>query len=234
MKFNVVSIEHLNWPFSSDGKPSFYIQDGTYKRSEVVDPFPGYAHSAETVIGLTDMINDRIQLDGLTDIYLPAYETPERVNGWASAQSWYNNEQGKDAFGAYIVLSGKRIPIHPAMTRYLIAHEFGHVVQYWIEKRHSTKNLVTAYIKDLRPAKDEAKPAYYGGRTWHLTGGEVFANDFRIAVCQAESEFWPHTNRDHPTEAPRVLLFWKLAQHGWWKEALTLLPSLEYEAKKNG
>jgi hypothetical protein len=228
MKFNVISIEHLNWPFSSDGKPSFYIQDGTYKRSEIVDPFPGYAHSAETVVGLTDLINDRIKLDGLTDIYLPAYETPERVNGWA--QGWYNNEN-ENNYGAYIVLAGKRIPLHPAMTRYLVTHEFGHVVQYWIQHKFKPKNLIDAYIKGLRV--ETAKPAYYGGRTWHLSNGEVFANDFRIAVCGAESEFWPHTMA-HPAEAPKVQLFWKLAMQGWWPEALTMLPTLEYEAKKNG
>lgn len=232
MKFNVIPVDTLNWPFSSEGKPSFYIQDGTYKRSETVDPFPGYAHCFANVSALTDMINTRIQLDGLTDIYLPAYETPERVNGWASTQSWYNNDHD-NAFGAYIVLSGKRIPILPAMTRYLVTHEFGHVVQYWMEKRYKLKNLKAAYIKDLRqPLDGDAEsPAYYGGRTWHLSIGEVFANDFRIAVCGTEAEFWPHTNRLHPTESPKVLLFWKLAMAGWWKETLTMLPSLEYEVK---
>jgi hypothetical protein len=233
MKFNIVSVNELNWPFSSGGKPSFGLKDGNYTRPEIVDPFPGYAHSEALVTKLTDTINERIQLDGLTDIYLPAYETPERVNGWASVQNWYNNDND-GMFGAYIVLSGKRIPLHPAMTRYLVTHEFGHVVQYWIENRHKAKNLVEAYIKDLRAPYLEEKPAYYGGRTWHLAGGEVFANDFRIAVCEAEAEFWPHTNREHTTAAPKVMLFWKLAQSGWWKEALTLLPSLEYEAKKNG
>jgi hypothetical protein len=112
MKFNVISIEHLNWPFSSDGKPSFYIQDGTYKRSEIVDPFPGYAHSAETVVGLTDLINDRIKLDGLTDIYLPAYETPERVNGWARRVGITTSNEGCN-YGAYIVLSREAYPAPP-------------------------------------------------------------------------------------------------------------------------
>ena len=105
-----------------------------------------------------------------------------------------------------IVISGKRIPIMPAMTRYLVSHEYGHLVETALVK---AKRLdINEYAK-MRGC-DSRNTEFYGGRTWHKAFGEIFANDFRIIVCDREPEFWPHPVC-HPS-SDKALIEWWIAQ----------------------
>lgn len=223
MKFTVNPVDSLIWPF--EGQPHFRVKDKGYTRQENVDPFPCYAHSPDLVRRTTNVLDQVMPLDGRTDVYLPAWEATGRTNGHASPMSNWDKEDTE--FGAMIVLSGKRIPLHPAMTRYLVSHEYGHVVQFWVEQTHKLKNLCSAYVKDIRCYKQH--PDSYGGKTWHASPGEIFANDFRIAACEIETEFWPHEGFVHPSDMPVVNQFWRLAVMDWDK-ALAMLSSIE---KKN-
>jgi hypothetical protein len=222
MKFTVHQVDSLCWPF--DSEPYFIVSGGDYVRHEKVDPFPGYAHSALLVENMCDDLNEVMPCGGQTDIYLPEWEGQGRTNGHECQQSYYD-EKGR--FGATIVLSGKRIPIHPAMTRYLVTHEYGHVVEDWVQFTYGVTNLRYAYCKDLRAHESHSK--YYGGKTWHAAPGEIFANDFRVVVAQAELDFWPHEPVPFPYDV-KIQSFWHKAAD-YWPDALAMLPSLQFKDK---
>lgn len=221
MQITVIPVQDLAWPFTYG--PIYYVKDGAYTRSEPVDPFPCYAHDAEYVKALAEQVTAAVPLSGQLDIYCPAYEGTGRTNGHFSQCSWGNSE----TYSGYIVLHGKRIPPHPAMTRYLVSHEYGHAVQYWIEWKYKAKDLPTAYCKDLRGYESQNKS--YGGKTWHAAVGEIFANDFRLTCTGLEPEFWPHEGIERPANILAVGQFWERVRQEQWQEALAMLPSLEYE-----
>jgi hypothetical protein len=101
------------------------------------------------------------------------------------------------------------------MTRYLVAHEYGHQVEWMINyvrgaKYPRSNDLVTPYaqVRGLPPAS-----VHHGhGGTWHDSVTEVFACDFRILVCRVEAEFWPHPCISRPEEVHGLA--------GWWEQAL--------------
>jgi hypothetical protein len=147
-----------------------------------------------------------------TFYFLHSFELPDRTNGDASKNtvSWEDEDKGtKAVWEGVINLYGKRIPLHPAMTRYLVAHEYGHVVDYWINHCRGLKD--DGFDKEYAKMRGIDCNLLYGGRRWHSNIGEVIANDFRIAVCGVEREFWPHDCK-HPDEDDNV--------KNWWYEAL--------------
>ncbi|MGI8334376.1 hypothetical protein ACRYCC_30870 [Actinomadura scrupuli] len=46
------------------------------------------------------------------------------------------------------------------------------------------------------------------GGTWYDGIHEIWACDFRILVCQVETEYWPHPGVPRPEEARGLA--------GWW------------------
>ena len=198
----------LCWPFNENG-PAFSAVDGNYTRSEKVDPFPAYAHPVELVRGELGRTAGLFPLDMDVYVYVSHFEDVARTNAHASPGYDYNAECGDD--GKYpmstgtIVLSGKRIPLHPAMTRYLVSHEYGHLVEYRLTKAGLLD--MDSYC-ELRGIPKEQPP--YGGRNWHLTRGEIFANDFRVLVAGREKEFWPHEVA-RPEALPELRKWWKKA-----------------------
>jgi hypothetical protein len=176
----VVEVTELLWPF--EGGPK--MRAGEYRR-EQVDPFPGYSHDTKLVKKLAGQLTKKTPVRNSPVIYNLIHEPTTRTNGWAE-RGWGCE---KDKWSATIVLCGKRIPIHPAMTRYLVPHEYGHHVEYELERvldyEHGENQVRYDYQKLRGGSLD------YGGGKWHENVGELFANDFRM-IMGYETEFWPH------------------------------------------
>ncbi len=203
---HVVEIDERNicWPFDNS-QPSFSTVDGCYARNEHIDPFPAYAHDAGLVRAELARVAELFPLDLQVYVYVSSFETVGRTNAHASSGYDYNAPMVNDEYPlstGTIVMSGKRIPLHPAMTRYLVAHEYGHLVQYRLEK---AKLLNMDAYAEMRAAGEP--PAHYGGRTWHLSRSEIFANDFRVVVAKREGEFWPH-ECPPPSLCPQLFSWW--------------------------
>jgi hypothetical protein len=91
------------------------------------------------------------------------------------------------------------------MTRYLTAHEYGHIVEWWIEyQRNIDESQFDREYMEMRPGSSRD----YGGRNWHRNVGELVANDFRICVTGIEPDFWPHAGFEHPLKLDVIRGFW--------------------------
>lgn len=194
---NVVEVHHLKWSFGG-GDPYFEYGgwDG-YPLKAKCDPFPGYAHNSSLVRYWADQIQNKLPLRSQITIYNAHYELLERCNGFA---------QDFGSSGS-IVLSGKRQPINPAITRYLLPHEYGHHVQYALDRVDEDQTLEN-YIK-LRP---KAHTEYHA-RKWHSNIGELFANDCRILALRHETDYWPHPGFKHPFNCPDIIGYWEETVH---------------------
>lgn len=207
---SVLLPENAVWPFNS--APYYSVQSGSYKRHEKIDPFPSYRHDMFLVNDTMKHVTKALPIDNVMDVQvsLLSHEVDSRVNGYAWATE-YNDQDTvlRDRkWHGQIVLSAKRTPIHPGMTRYLVAHEYGHLVQRAVE----IANGLTEYAFEEKYAEMRGvanNPAGYGGGTWHLSPGELFANDFRLLVCRVETEFWPHPDVARPETLPSMLNFWR-------------------------
>jgi hypothetical protein len=198
----------LEWPFEGSGTPRFYTRKRqNFTRDIPVDPFPAYAHSPELVCETAAAVEASFPLESKPDYYLLPFESTHRTNGWSLEDQVYESDSRKPKqYESNIILSGKRIPIHPGMTRYLVAHEYGHLVDWAIARRLKMSDgaFRQMYRETFRP---DASVSYGGGR-WHANIGELIANDFRICVARVEPEFWPHPGFDHPHLRPAVRDFW--------------------------
>jgi hypothetical protein len=147
-------------------------------------------------------------------------ECTSRTNGWAEVDHrYYDDDCAKPCcadktvkWDGIIVLAGKRIPPHPAMTRYLVAHEYGHHVEYELLHRRGL-DPGDSVVRDEYARMRGCPDVNYGGGTWHKSPGELLANDFRIVVAGVEPEFWPHPGFTHPLEDALV--------QRWWAENLS-------------
>jgi hypothetical protein len=182
--------------------------DSKWGSTTKFDPFPCYSHKKELVEETARIVENRFPIKFNTFYFLFPFEPLSRTNGQASYNTITYDDRDTGSKGTWdgiIHLYGKRIPLHPAMTRYLVAHEYGHIVDYWICNRRGLQHdgIDEEYAK-LRGIDNNQK---YGGRKWHTNVGEIIANDFRITVCNIESEFWPH-EVPHPKDCPQVNDFW--------------------------
>jgi hypothetical protein len=193
----------VHWPFHG-GNP--YIKAGAHQ--EQVDPFPGYRHELAPIVETLEVVTDFFK--PLTDlgIYTSSLEGVGRTNAWATYDyDDYDEETKKWSMSnATIYFSGKRIPPHPALTRYLVGHEYGHCVMYWIAQRElgdvTKYKTVEKEYAEMRGLEDRG----YGGGRWHDNPGEVVACDFRI-LCGIEEDYWPHHGIDQPNKD--VLKWWE-------------------------
>lgn len=186
------------------------------------DPFPAYAADKQIVSDTLELVSSIWPLKHNLEVYVANKELVDRVNAFATYNwDYYSREavahkKAHDVYPWYgiIVISGKRIPIHPGMVRHLVAHEYGHQVMYEMVAASDDKNdpygdrdkLMKEYCK-LRGMKYSKK---YGGGHWHDSPGEVFANDFRTLVCGQESEYWPHPQLIHPKDHPELIEWWRV------------------------
>ena len=205
-----VGAQQLEWPFR--GTPVFKTKGpNTYARSHSVDPFPCYPHDRGLVADTAARVEELFPVDDQVDYFLTEFEELGRTNGYSDKTDVYDKASGKYVrWEPTVILVGKRIPPHPGMTRYLVAHEYGHVVQWWVEKirkidsNKETTDLDLEYMR-LRPGSHNE----YGGGKWHENVGELLANDFRVLVCGIEEDFWPHPGFPHPRVVEGVQQFWK-------------------------
>lgn len=219
MTLNV--IEHtrddIAWPF--EGEPKIYVGPGRSRRTVTVDPTPAYPHDHGLVADILEKVAQKFPIDWPVTVHVLPVEEVGRTNGATSIDCVYDydaplvNNRYPATYHPTIHLSGKRIPPHPAMTRYLVAHEYGHVVEEWLNLGWGGKELwddtLIREYAELR--KLPARPSSYGAGTWHAAHGEVFANDFRILVCGIEREFWPHPGIERPDGLHAVRRFWRNA-----------------------
>jgi hypothetical protein len=212
------------WAFDDSGPRYALSFEGSYTRLEKVDPAPCYAHDVDAVRAELAHLQRVAPIPVPLAIFVLSHEMLGRTNAWFSEDRVYRGNNTSDSFQiGLIAMSGKRIPIHPAMTRYLVAHEYGHFVEHFLARHRGLKDgeLRRQYREQVRPQGSEA----YGCGKWHDATGEIFANDFRILVAKRETEFWPHPNVPRPEE--------NLAAIGWWtkvREELLWMPNAEQAA----
>jgi len=142
-------------------------------------------------------------------------EVADRVNGWCASDFGYNAKDEK-IYEPQIILSGKRIPIHPAMTRYLISHEYGHAVESYLREVMLGDADKIGEFRDMYSKVRGLKsiPGDYTATSWASSPGEIFANDFRILACGLEAEFWPHPSVAHPHKSKPAQKFWDEVMKG--------------------
>jgi hypothetical protein len=220
-----------SWGFDDDG-PGYYLSfDGTYARKEKVDPAPCYAHDVEAVRAELAHLQCVAPVPVPLGIFVLSHEMRGRTNAWCSEDRVYPNGGGHaDSYPVGIIaMSGKRIPVHPAMTRYLVAHEYGHFVEQFLARARGLKDglrLRQYYREHCRPEGSEA----YGCGKWHQATGEIFANDFRILIAKREAEFWPHPGVPRPEENLAVIGFWaKVREEFWTAEQTYVITSMKAE-----
>lgn len=209
---DVETLRDLHWGFDDKGPYYFLTHHKSTPRHEYVDPAPCYSHDEALVRSLAAHVSGVAPLPLPIKIFLLSHEPLGRMNGWYSDDSrWEEVDRGgKMVWVTHpvgtITLAGKRIPLHPAMTRYLVPHEYGHAVFYHLARAYGVKDeeLKTHYIETVRP---ETKKTYGPGK-WHEAVGEIFANDFRILVARLEHEFWPHTVT-RPERCLEAIYFWR-------------------------
>lgn len=190
----------VKWQYEHE-HPFYQITPHSY---EWVDPMPAYAHSAHVVHGTLE--HCKTVFPPVTDMTVAviSHESRGRTNGWSS-KDYY----GDKPWHAVVCLSAKRIPIHPAMSRYVTAHEYGHHVHWWLEHLRGLEEneMYDEYAKIRNVRNIPGTPGQ-----WHKAVGEVFACDFRILLAGVELEYWPHPGIERPdslaTDHP-VRQFWK-------------------------
>lgn len=209
------------WSFR-DSKPIWrHFQHGSIA---TFDPFPCYRHDLALVEEAARAVKDKCPPIWDVDIYAADREEVGRSNGFSNvheANKYVDDKWIKGDITGLIMLSGKRVPPHHAVTQYLVAHEYGHNVEWMLEYVKGSKGLhsgsiVTEYAK-YRGLPDEAVHHGSGGR-WHDSATEIFACDFRIIVCNIETPYWPHPGIQHPLDKnlPHDL-------YSWWADALEQL-----------
>ncbi len=206
----------ISWSF--DQEP--YIDLGDYTDVKI-DPWPGHANSYFIIATTLKKLRNVFPLEKCCSpltIWNSPYETKGRTNGLSERTKiegkWQGSDHYVDTFDAHIFLSGKRIPIHPAMTRYVVAHEFGHQVQWWLAAALGMP--YDTLLKEYTEFRGIPYEENNQGPNWPLASAEVFACDFRILVAGIEVEYWPHRGVTHP-------LSYYDENKTWWTEKLEMM-----------
>lgn len=206
-----------------------YRESAPIWRKATFDPFPGYAHDEKTVQDLLLHLSMVWEPSHEITFFLPNREETGRTNGWSMMQQsngeWIEDAEEKSGWRwepqedtGDIVFSAKRVPPMRAMTRHLVGHEYGHHVEWMINKARGndyfSNSLRDEYLK-MRGLSPDLHKHYGTGGRWHSSIHEIFACDFRIVLCGYETEHWPHEGIAHPLKNATVIAWWLEAQE-WW------------------
>ncbi len=199
--------QDVTWPFSASD-PYFLVNPaGTYHTQIHIHPFPCYVHERPVLLDEQARVEASFPIGFPPTYYVLPHDTPHGTNAYATSNAvWDGSKQ--TGFAPYVVFAGKRTPIHPAMTRYLAGHEYGHLVQQWIEHQKGYRDT-TLLEKEYAAVRGVKFSGDYGGGRWHDNTGEVFANDFRILIAACELEYWPHPGVPRPEEVPGLRDWWQ-------------------------
>jgi hypothetical protein len=211
--------DDLHWPSFNDKEqtvPRYLV--GRHNWINVY-PEPCYRHSMDLVQQCLEICEQKMKIeDG--QIAILSHEFIGRNNGVTCQDHDYTARDKVEKIKCHccdkmedvyplshtIALCGKPIPILPSMTKYLVAHEYGHAV--WNHKckilgyNGGDTKLCEKYMA-LRgqDGYDSSGPH----PTWHREVHEIGANDFRILIAGAEVDFWPH---DVPRAESKLAEFW--------------------------
>lgn len=206
----------LTWDFD-DKLPYFKVPNvsRSWPDSIKVDPFPCGKHNVEIAKPLIERIESIFPTKAILKwVFIPC-ETAGRTNAWASYTGLWKEELKKEhKIECIITLSGKRPIVHPHMTKYLVAHEYGHIVDYWISacmkeekgENCNDENLFRKLYSEVRGVPDNDSD--YGGGRWVNNIKEIIADDFRIVLGQTDTDFYLHNSCEHPMMCPNIIEFW--------------------------
>lgn len=183
--------------------------------SSTFDPFPGYAHNATTAHVTAEYAAEICPPLYDIEIFLPNREEIGRTNGYSTncyVREYADGECVSRTPLGLIVLSGKRIPPHPAMTKYLVGHEYGHHICWMLGNLRNPDHLqndswLPEYAQ-LRGLPVDEVSHHGAGGNWHDSAAEIFACDFRILVLGIETEYWPHPGIPYPNTVEGLDTWW--------------------------
>jgi hypothetical protein len=233
VKVALLTADDLIWKAdgaSNDGA-SYRFGAGTYQREFHVDPYPAYTHDVALVEDLVGQCCEAFPLNGaLAALFVCSREFASRFNGLTWEDTIWRRADGSDwdvditkpdgtivktkGQAHSIGLSGKRTPRMKAQTRYIVTHEYGHAAFNHTRRllginESDEDKLETEYMR-VREGDNPTtlRRKGRGPARWHQLASEVIANDFRIAVMQTETDFWPH---DAPPPTPTIVEWWQRA-----------------------
>lgn len=164
-----------------------------------VDPTPCYSADWRYVMSAADDCEKVFPLPILPFYFTLPYEPAGRNN--ACAPVVYLDD-GAAGWTTAIYISGKRIPIIPAVIQALVAHEYSHHIERYISWKLG-RSIEPEYAA-LRKIPIRPNPR------WHEDIGEIIANDCRILVFGTEPDYWPH-DCAHPfsLSCDAIAAFWQ-------------------------
>lgn len=227
-------VEMADLRYGYDNKGPHWVASPALQHSypirEECDPWgPCYTHDVTLVKKLLGECVAAAPLGCVpVTVYVSQVEGLARTNGWSrydhvycrdgEVPAWWSGA-GLKPWEGTIALAGRRVEMHPAVTRYVVAHEYGHLVDAALAMARWPGDA-SAFSKlhdEYRRLRRLERVSHYGAGTHHLEVGEVLANDFRTVVLGREPDFWAHP----------VTPGWKLKTvRRWWERAIDELQAL--------
>lgn len=191
--------EELIWDFCGE-HPYYRVNklSSDFYEDIKIDPFPCTSHNMEIIKKEVEVVERHFPIGSLLQWIIIPHEFISRSNAYASYEEiWRDERKEKNKLDAWIVFCGKRTNIHPAMTKFLVSHEYGHQVDYWIthcmmeEEKSNDRDIFRkkwAEVRGIEWSNDEG----YGAGRYHNSITEMIADEFRVVVMDRDTDFWQH------------------------------------------